>query len=208
MKQIAAGLGVSVGSVSLWTRDIEITPEQRARNLSRAGHVRGAAWTERHRSIRRGYQELGRAKAREGDPLHLAGCMLYWAEGSKSRNSLRLTNSDLELVRFFKRFLVVSLQVEPSEMTIRLNVYLGNDLELEQIEFRWLEALGLDRDCLRGHSINHFPTSSSGKKKNWLPYGVCTLSVRRSTHLVQHLYGAIQEYGRFEEPRWLDGLYL
>ena len=23
--------------------------------------------------------------------------------------------------------------------------------------------------------------------------------------LVQHIYGAIQEYGGFEEPRWLDG---
>jgi hypothetical protein len=34
---------------------------------------------------------------------------------------------------------------------------------------------------------------------------VCTLTVAKSTHLVQHIYGAIQEYARFEEPRWLDG---
>jgi hypothetical protein len=31
----------------------------------------------------------------------------------------------------------------------------------------------------------------------------CT--VAKSTHLVQHIFGAIQEYGGFEEPRWLDG---
>ena len=42
--------------------------------------------------------------------------------------------------------------------------------------------------------LNHFPTSSSGKKRNRLPYGVCTLSVARSTRLVQHIYGAIQQY--------------
>jgi len=25
-----------------------------------------------------------------------------------------------------------------------------------------------------------------------------------STEIVQHIYGAIQEYAGFEEPRWLD----
>jgi hypothetical protein len=25
-----------------------------------------------------------------------------------------------------------------------------------------------------------------------------------STAIVQHIYGAIQEYGGFDEPRWLD----
>ena len=31
-----------------------------------------------------------------------------------------------------------------------------------------------------------------------------TLAVH-DTQLVQHIYGAIQEYAGFEEPRWLDG---
>jgi hypothetical protein len=52
--------------------------------------------------------------------------------------------------------------------------------------------------------MNHTPTSSSGMKTNRLPYGVCNVRVLRSTALVQHIYGAIQEYGGFEEPRWLD----
>ena len=52
-------------------------------------------------------------------------------------------------------------------------------------------------------NINPLPTSSSGLKKNRLPYGVCTLNVH-STELVQHIYGATQEYAGFEEPRWLD----
>jgi hypothetical protein len=58
---------------------------------------------------------------------------------------------------------------------------------------------------LRKHTLNHLPTSSSGGKKNKLPYGVCALRVLRSTRIVQHIYGAIQEYAGFEEPRWLDG---
>lgn len=50
--------------------------------------------------------------------------------------------------------------------------------------------------------LNHTPTSSSGRARKKLPYGVCTLTVC-STRLVQHIYGAIQEYGGFDEPAWL-----
>jgi hypothetical protein len=42
-------------------------------------------------------------------------------------------------------------------------------------------------------------------KRNRLPYGVCSLRILRSTSLVQHAFGAIQEYAGFEEPRWIDG---
>ena len=77
-------------------------------------------------------------------------------------------------------------------------------MSLREIEDFWLDGLSLPRSCLRGHILNHRPTSSSGKKKNRLPYGVCSVRVN-STRLVQHVSGAIQEYGGFDEPRWLDG---
>jgi hypothetical protein len=32
-------------------------------------------------------------------------------------------------------------------------------------------------------------------------YGVCEL---HSTRVVQHIYGAIQEYAGFDKPAWLD----
>jgi hypothetical protein len=38
---------------------------------------------------------------------------------------------------------------------------------------------------------------------NRLPYGTCRLSVH-STAIVQHIYGAIQEYAGFDRPEWLD----
>jgi hypothetical protein len=204
MKRIAARLGVSPGTVHLWTADIPISSDHEKRN-SRWSRVRFVeSWRNKHRQRRLGYQQEGRQRARAGDTLHTAGAMLYWAEGSKSRNTVQLTNSDPEMLRFFRRFLVESLDVSPADLRIRLNVYLGNGLALKQIEDHWLQVLDLPNSSLRGHSINHFPTSSSGRKKNRLPFGVCTLSVARSTWAVQHIYGAIQEYAGFEEPRWLD----
>jgi hypothetical protein len=207
VKQLARLLRVSPGTISLWVRDIEITSEQHQLNKFRAGKARGDTWRDLNRERRRRYQEEGRQRAKLKDPMHFAGCMLYWAEGSKGRNSVVLTNSDPHLLRFFRQFLRKSLGVVDSALSIRLNVYLGNGLALEAIEEYWLDLFELPGSALRKHSINHFPTSSGGQKTNALPYGVCTIRVSRSTRLVQHIYGAIQEYARFEEPRWLDGMY-
>jgi hypothetical protein len=134
----------------------------------------------------------------------MAGCMLYWAEGGKERNTLRLSNSDVQMHRFFRRFLDQCFGIGPERLTICLNVYLTNGLSLSDVENHWLDALDLPASTLRGHCINHMPTSSSGRKQSKLPHGVCTLRVLRSTHVVQHIYGAIQEYGAFDEPAWLD----
>jgi hypothetical protein len=131
--------------------------------------------------------------------------MLYWAEGAKARNVLMFGNSDIHMVSFFCHFLRRSLEVRTERFTLRLNVYTGNGIPLAEIEDRWLHALKLPRTCLRGHTLNHNPTSSSGTRPGKLPYGVCAIRILRSTELVQHIYGAIQEYGGFDEPRWLDG---
>jgi hypothetical protein len=203
MKQIASLLEISPGSVHLWTKDIPISDDQTKENRRRAARIRNVAWAERHRERRRGYQDEGRRRAREGDAFHQAGCMLYWAEGSKSRNSVDLANSDPNLMRFFATFLKLSFGVGRADVTVNFNVYLNNGLTIEEIEDYWLDVLDLPRECLRKHIVDYLPTSSSGQKRHRLPYGVCHLRVH-DTRIVQHIYGAIQEYGGFDEPRWLD----
>src|SRR5688572_16264062 len=92
-KRIAGRLGVSVSSVHAWTRAIELTDAQKAFNLRGPRgpqnpdlvRRRAEAWAARCREVRRVCQREGRSTARRGDPLHRAGCMLYWAEGAKGR---------------------------------------------------------------------------------------------------------------------------
>jgi len=61
------------------------------------------------------------------------------------------------------KFLSESMGVEPKQITLRLNVYTGNGIPLNEIEDHWLDALRLPRSVLRGHTLNHTPTSSSGQ---------------------------------------------
>lgn len=209
-KRIAAELGISPSSAFNWTRDIELTAEQIAFNLGRGFKAdsevvnrRARTWSAVNRERRRVYQREGRERARiGGDPLHQTGCMLYWAEGAKHKNCAKFSNSDVAMVAFFRRFLTECFDIQLTKLRFTVHVYLGNGLSISDIEEHWLTSLTLPRSCLRKHQINPLPTSSSGLKRNRLPYGVGNLSYC-DTHIVQHIFGAIQEYAGFEEPRWL-----
>jgi hypothetical protein len=128
--------------------------------------------------------------------------MLYWAEGAKGATAIEFSNSDPRMVLLFRRFLTDSLNVRRETILLALNVYTNNGLTIEEIERYWLHLLGLPETSVRKHTLNHRPTSSSGRAKKRLPYGVCTLRVH-NTWMLQHIYGAIQEYAGFEEPAWL-----
>ncbi len=115
VKEIARLVRVSVSSVSYWVRDVPLTAGQRAeldRRMSANGRaVAAAGRSKAAREVRCSYQEHGRRLAQGRIPLHLAGCMLYWAEGSKSRNSVQFVNSDPMMVQYFIEFLRAHYEV-------------------------------------------------------------------------------------------------
>ena len=205
VKEIARSLSVSASSVSRWVRDVDLTPAQRralqAHDRGRRIEV-GRLNSERARARRAEWQEEGRAAARARDPLHLAGCMLYWAEGSRSRDSVYFTNSDPAMIAFFLRFLVDALGARREAARIDLNLFADHRRDRARIERFWLDMLGLPRTCLRRSTVDVYSRYSTRKRLNRLPYGTCRVSVH-STRLVQGIFGAIQEYGGFERPEWL-----
>lgn len=208
IKQITKTVGVSQSSVSKWVRDIELTKEQKNKLLSQnpflnRQHAGAKKRQQDAKAERQDYQKSGRQKAIEKSWLHLIGCMLYWAEGAKTRNVVKFVNSDSNMMKLFLRFLQEEMIVSKSEITLSVNVHLDNGLTLEQIESHWLKELDLPKECLRKSTVSRLPRMSSGKKKNKLPYGVASISVC-NTEIIQHIYGAIQEYGSFRNDRWLD----
>lgn len=172
---IATAVGASQSSVSRWTRDIALSPEQVAANARAAAAARAVAKSTFHRRMRVRFQEEGRERARRGEPLHVAGCMLYWAEGSKDPNTAQIANSDPAMLEFFTSFLRGCFGITSDDMTFKLNVYTGNGLTLDEVELTWMDRLGLARRSARKHIVNHFPTSSSGARKAKLP-SACALS--------------------------------
>jgi hypothetical protein len=129
--------------------------------------------------------------------------MLYWAEGGKARNSVRLTNADPEVLAFFARFLREEFDVADSAMSVYCNLFADHLRDQVEIEDFWLQTLALPRSALRKSMVNVYSKYSQKKRMNKLPYGTCRLVVN-STRIVQTIYGSIQEYGGFDRPEWLD----
>lgn len=213
--EIAQLLSVSKGSVSLWVRTVPLTFEQKQKLCDKieknreefskkfCSHLLGNTYIrDKHIKIRKGYQEEGRKKAKKREWLHTAGCMLYWAEGSKKRNCVELTNSDPFMLKLFILFLKEVYKVKRTSIKIHVQVHLNNGLTKREIEIYWLKELNLPESSLRKTMLNKYSNISKRKKVGKLPYGTCNVIVS-STEIAQKILGAIQEYGNFSRSAWL-----
>ena len=195
-------VGVSQSTASIWVRDIKLSREQRGALVGRARKRRNESRSAHFRGRRLTFQAHGRMLARCGDPVHAAGCMLYWAEGSKSQNAVQFVNSDPAMVRFFAHFLRRYYGVAVDDFTVTCNLFADHAERQREIEQFWLDTLDLPRTCLRKSTVNVYSKYSKKLRRNRLPYGTVRVCVH-STAIVQSIYGGVQEYGGFERPEWL-----
>jgi transcriptional regulator with XRE-family HTH domain len=207
--KIANILNVSKSSVSLWVRDIELTDEQKRKldqknptinhSIRSTGHNNSKQYFHDRRLE---YQLKGKEKAKcNSNDLHLIGCMLYWAEGGKSRNALCFTNSDIDMMQTFIRFLRDCYSIENNKIHIQITCY--DDINTtEDIENYWLGNLGLIKDNLWKTIINPYPKLSTSKRHGKLPFGVCRIRIN-DVELIQNIYGAIQEYCNIQKEEWV-----
>jgi transposase-like protein len=208
IKEIARRVSVAPSSVSRWVRDIKLTPAQEQellrRNPAYNRQLSGTAIQAANRRAERlAYQEEGRSLARQGDSIHVAGCMLYWAEGEKDRNALRFYNSDPEMVRFFVFFLKKYFDLRDAEIKITCNLFADHFQRQREIEQFWLDVAQLSARSLCKSYVNVYSKHSKKKRTNRLPYGTVRVTVSR-TRVIQSIYGSIQQYVGFEREAWLE----
>jgi predicted transcriptional regulator len=163
--RIAAELGVSKSSVSLWVRDLP-RPQRLSYEECRKRAAEGVRrYWESERPAREAKREAVRAAAaaeigaltqRE---LLIAGAIAYWCEGTKSkpyRQGDRVTfmNGDPRLIRFFLRFLDAA-GVDPAQ--IRYRVYIHEKADIVGAGLYWQEVTDADpaqfhRPTLKRHN--------------------------------------------------------
>jgi transcriptional regulator with XRE-family HTH domain len=209
INEIARRVGVSKSSISLWVRDIELTAEQHAtlRAMNPAYNRQLSGWlrvAERHRANRLAAQESGRELARRREPLHLAGCMLYWGEGAKGPpNQVCFSNTDPEMVRLFVKFLLTYFEIRDSDIRISCHLFADHLKRQREIERYWLSVAGLPSESLRKSVVNLYSRSSKRKRVNKLPNGTCQVVLSRVL-VLQSILGSIQEYAGFTRAAWLE----
>lgn len=196
VREISLQVGAAKSTCSVWVRDIELSDEQKRERDRRAGEALALGATRRSQywaDKRVAYREEGRSLAQRGDWLHVAGCMLYWGEGTKHRYRASLANSDPELLSLYIRFLRECYGVSDDRMRLQVQVY--EDLNIKEVEDFWLATLELPRAALtKTISLRSRASSQRYATLRPLPYGTCRLTALRSVALVQSIYGALLEY--------------
>lgn len=181
--EIASKLNVSKSSVSYWVRDIRLTKEQRLK-LNANGHSVEAI--EKRRLARLANTQIRRnavAKAATEEafllttvPLWCVGVSLYWGEGGKTQNTVRIANSDPDVIvtmmRFFREVCLVS------EKKFHGHVHTFAHCNVNKAENYWSRISGISRD--KFFKTYKKQSSSSKNKRNTLPYGTFQIYVHDS----------------------------
>ena len=127
--------------------------------------------------------------------------MLFWAEGSKGRNTVGFVNSAPAMIKFFVQFLRTCYAVPEAKIAVTCNLFVDHEARQREIEDFWLRLVGVSRARLRKTTVNRYSKYSTKKRQNKLPLGLP--HHRCDTRLVHNIYGAIQEYGGFEREEWV-----
>jgi transposase-like protein len=161
--QIAAELGVSKSSVSLWVRDLPRPARLSYEEcLKRQNEAVAVYWTA-ERARREAARESIRQQARSSigtltdRELLIAGAIAYWCEGTKSKSyrregRLAFINSDPLLIKLYLRFLS-SAGICQSQLSFRVSIHESADLQAAQ-DF-WLEVTKADPSQFRRPSLKH-----------------------------------------------------
>lgn len=197
--QIAAELGVSKSSCSLWLRDMKPppTPEEQKRFKSeRAYAMWRGLWKKKLalREAERTAQKLAAAyeigPIRERDLL-IAGTVLYWAEGSKSkpwRRSERVVfvNSDADLVRLYLTWLRT---VGVTEDRLRLYVQIHESADVPAAVRFWADVTGIPEERFGKTTLKRHNPKTVRKNVGDTYHGCLSIRVLKGAELYRRIDG-------------------
>ena len=171
---------VPKGTLSDWCREIDLSKEQieaireRTGPDSRRGIPVDTQWRRREEIAQIREQARRFAEDHLDDAFFMAGVVLYWGEGSKTRNDLVLSNSDPAALRAFvswvRRYLTPN-----AEFVLSMHLHEGND-ETAARSY-WRQAIGLREARFTKTFIK---ARGTGHRKNHLEHGVCRVRVLQS----------------------------
>jgi hypothetical protein len=195
--QIAAELGISKSSVSLWVRDLPRTGRLSYEECRKRAAEGARRYWEAERPAREAKRQATRAAAvaeigalteRE---LIIAGAIAYWCEGAKNKPYLRqdrvvFMNSDPGLIMFFLRFLEAA-GVGQDRLIYRVQIHESADVAAAE-QF-WLALTGAAPDQFRRTTLKRHNPKTVRKNVGSNYRGCLRVDVRKSSGLYHQIEG-------------------
>lgn len=178
LRSISRRLNVSKSSVSLWCKDISLTPKRIEELKSRLDAPKLGALANKLKRQRE--VQAIRQKARgevenlileDHNRLKDIGLALYWAEGGK-KNAVDFTNSDPQMIKIAMAWFRQICHVP--ETRFRLSIYYHSGQNEDEMKIYWSKITGVPLDQFH-KSI--FKKEGSGQRKNILYNGTCKIRI-------------------------------
>lgn len=211
LNEICQRLSLSKSSVSIWVKDIKLTEKQKDRltkkyqNSYKEGAKVGNTYQRDYYYKKRvEYQKEGKEllyKYKE-DSKFIAGIMLFWAEGSKDRYSIIMTNSNIHMLSFFIQFLKKYFKMKKEDIKFSFQFYSNNGISVEEVKKYWIKGLKLPEECFKRYTVDKRYEKAPGMKKGKAPYGIGRIVIN-SVRKKQMIFGAIQAFIGFKDENWL-----
>jgi len=171
-------LGVSVSTMSYWFSSRPYVPNaatlERIKNGSAKNGI--ARHNERVESTKKtiftASREIGKLTHRD---LWLLGLGLYIGEGSKSIESVRIVNSDPEVIRISLRWFREVCGLGDENLILSLNIYPDIN-EAAAIDY-WSKVTGLPKSNFRKTQVDR-RNNKSNKLRHKLSFGTIQIRVR------------------------------
>ena len=180
---------IAKSTISDWCKDIELTDKQKARLSAKYDILhRGAKANQVKRAEE--IKQIRRLAEVEISPMNrnefkLAGLMLYWAEGAKSRY-IDITNSDPLLIKFMITWLRNICRVPEERFRVSLHLHSGQNEE--QIKKYWSKITNIP---ICQFNKSYIKKEGSGYRKNILYNGTIKIRVCDS-NLLHRVLGWIE----------------
>jgi len=200
IKEIAEKVGAGKSTVSLWCRDIELTPQQirRLEEKEKNGRLRGrlkGARVQKERRLKRirkiHKQAKKDIKKLSKENLFLIGVALYWAEGHKKQHLLGFASSDPKMILFFIKWLQEICKIPKSRLKCLVGINQIHKKRIEEVEKYWSKLTGIPRSQFTKPSFKKVKTKKIYKNIKH-HYGTFVIRVSKSTDLNHRVKGWIE----------------
>lgn len=204
--EILKYIPVAKSTLSLWLRSVNLSKRQK-QNLTlkklqaawRGGEAKKRNRIERSKIIiDQAKMEIGKITDRDA---WIAGLMLYWAEGSKQKETnisvpVKFSNSDPIMLSFFIMWLKKYLKVSDNELVFEMFIHENHKDKKNDFIHYWSKTLDypvskFDRIYYKKHILK---TKRKNIEDNY--HGQLAILVKRSTDLNRKIIGWIEGFNK------------
>ena len=200
--EIQKRLAIPKSTLSYWLKDMPLSKERvsylRAKGRKNAEakieEYRNSMQVKREKEDYRIYKRYIKKLEKIIDSeniFFIAGLMIYLGEGDKkNRNRVNLANTDVEIIKFFLKWVIHFFDVSKKDVRIQLHLY--ENMEIEEQQCFWVEELGIPLEQFYKTQVRKLKKGSFSYKDSF-GHGTCSVYIL-NTQVKREIMMAIKAF--------------